>query len=192
MRRHHMKSVLIICIALLFAGPSRGDENSPSLADVNGSMHTPLSFGGRKAVVLVFVSPFCPISNAFTPEVNRMAEKYADQFAFYFVEADAGIKIDDAKKHAEMFEMKPPLLLDPKQQLVKLTKAKTTPEAVVLSAKGDILYQGRINDLYATQTKKLKEPTTHDLRVALDAIAAGRPVTTPLTKAIGCSITAIP
>jgi hypothetical protein len=48
-----------------------------------------------------------------------------------------------------------------------------------------------INDPYASQTKKLKEPKTHDLRAALDAIAAGQPVAVPNTKAIGCSISGI-
>jgi len=85
-------------------------------------------------------------------------------------------------------EIKAPVLLDAAQRLAKLTKAKTTPEAVVLATNGDTLYQGRINDLYATQTKKLKEPKTHDLRLALDAILAGKPVANPAAKATGCSI----
>jgi hypothetical protein len=84
------------------------------------------------------------------------------------------------------------VLLDPKQLLAKQTKAGTTPEAVVVGANGDTLYQGRINDLYVTQTRKLKEPKTHDLRAALDALAAGRPVAMSMTKAIGCSITIAP
>jgi hypothetical protein len=35
------------------------------------------------------------------------------------------------------------------------------------------------------------EPKTHDLRNALDAIAAGQPVPVAVTKAIGCSISGI-
>lgn len=158
------------------------------LPDIGGKPHTPLTVGDRKAVVLFFVSPYCPTSNAFTPEINRIAADYGDRFAFYLVEADADIKLDDARKHAETMEIKAPLLIDAKQQLARLTKAAITPEAVVLSASGATLYQGRINDLYVNQTKKLKEPKTHDLRVALDAIAAGQPVPVSTTKAIGCSI----
>jgi hypothetical protein len=75
--------------------------------------------------------------------------------------------------------------------LALLTKAKTTPEAVVLAPNSDPLYQGRVNDLYSNQTKKLKEPKTHDLCTALDAIAAGQPVAAPNTKAIGCFISGI-
>jgi thiol-disulfide isomerase/thioredoxin len=158
-----------------------------SLSDVDGGKHTLLA-GDKKPMVLVFVSPYCPTSNAFTPEINRIAADYDGRVAFYLVEADADITGADARKHVETMEIKAPVLLDPAQRLAKLTKAKTTPEAVVLDTNGYTLYQGRINDLYATQTKKLKEPKTHDLRVALDAILAGKPVANPATKAIGCSI----
>jgi thiol-disulfide isomerase/thioredoxin len=167
-------------------------EKPLDFPDVEGKVRTPLVVGDRKAVVLVFVSPYCPTSNAFTPEVNRIAANYGDRFAFYLVEADADITLADAKKHVETMEIKVPVLLDTQHRLALLTKAKTTPEAVVLNANGEPLYQGRINDLYSSQTRKLKEPKTHDLRVALDAIAAGQPVPVAATKAIGCSISGIP
>lgn len=159
-----------------------------SLQDVNGVSHAPLDAGSRLAVVLVFTSPFCPTANTFTPEIKAISEAYADRFSFYFVEADADLSFADARKHAEIMETSVPVLLDSTQQLVRLTGATVTPEAAILSSGGEILYRGRINDLYVTQTRKLKAPTTHDLRSALDAVANGKPVQTPRTKAIGCSI----
>jgi thiol-disulfide isomerase/thioredoxin len=180
-----------VLVLVAFAIAARAEEPPYEFKDVAGKQHTPLVAGDRKAVVLVFVSPFCPTSNAFTPEANRIAADYAGKFAFYFVEADPEISTDDAMKHVETFQVQAPVLLDPKQRLAKLTKAKITPEAVVLAGSGSTLYQGRINDLYATQTKKLKEPKTHDLRDALEAILAGKPVTNPTTKAIGCSISGV-
>jgi hypothetical protein len=186
-----MKHLAPLLLALLLATTAFAAEKPIELSDLEGKIRTPLAVGDRKGVVLVFVSPFCPTSNAFTPEVNRIAADYADRFTFYLIEADADISVTDAKKHVETMEIKTPVLLDPQQRLAKLTKASITPEAVVLSANGATLYQGRINDLYVNQTKKLKEPKTHDLRVALDAIAVGKPVPVPATKAIGCSISGI-
>jgi thiol-disulfide isomerase/thioredoxin len=182
---------LVLALALLCSRPAFAEDKPLEFSDLEGKTRTPLVAGDRKAIVLVFVSPYCPTSNTFTPEVNRIAAEYGDRFAFYFVEADAAIPLDEAKKHAELLEIKAPVLLDREQRLAKSTKAKFTPEAVVLGKDGKTLYQGRVNDLYVTQTKKLKEPKTHDLRVALDDIAAGRPVAVPLTKAIGCSISGV-
>jgi hypothetical protein len=186
-----MKHFVPLLFSLLLATAAFAAEKPIELSDLEGKPRAPLAVGDRKAVVLVFVSPFCPTSNAFTPEVNRIAADYGDRFSFYLIEADADISVADAKKHVETMEIKAPVLLDPQQRLAKLAKASITPEAVVLSASGATLYQGRINDLYVNQTKKLKEPRTHDLRVALDAIAAGKPVEVPTTKAIGCSISGI-
>jgi len=186
----HTRLHRLCFLSLLCTSVALGADKPIELADISGKTHLPLSAEGKKAVVLVFVSPFCPTSNAFTPEVNKLAAEYGDRFNFYLVEADTDIKLDDAKKHVETLEIKAPVLLDPQQQLVKLTGATTTPEVAVLATGGtSTFYQGRINDLYATQTRKLKEPKSHDLRDALEAIAAGRPVANPKTKAIGCSIT---
>ena len=184
-----MKSIVstVLSVALSMVA-ARAAENPLEFADLEGRARTPLVVGEKKAVVLIFVSPFCPTSNAFTPEINRIAADYAEKFAFYLIEADTDLALADGKKHVETFEIKAPVLLDPEQRLAKLTKAKMTPEAVVLTASGATLYQGRVNDLYATQTKKLKEPKVNDLRDALDAIAAGKPVPNPVTKAIGCEI----
>lgn len=183
-----MKSLLSAILFLALSAVAPAKDSPLELSDLEGKVHVPLMIGAKKAVVLVFVSPFCPTSNAFTPEINRIAADYADKFTFYLIEADAEITSADAKKHVETFEIKAPVLLDPEQRLAKLTKAHITPEAVVLAANGSVLYQGRINDLYATQTKKLKEPKTNDLRDALEAIAAGKPVANAVTKAIGCEI----
>lgn len=186
-----MKPLLNLCLVLFLAATAFAEEKPLEFADRDGRIHRPLVVGDKRAVVLVFVSPFCPISNAFTPEINRIAADYADKFAFFLIEAEADIKPEDAKKHAEVFEIKAPLLLDPGLRLAKLTKARVTPEAVVLAANGDTLYQGRVNDLYATPRKKLNEPTTRDLRDALDALLAGQPVPTPAPKAVGCSISGL-
>jgi hypothetical protein len=53
---------------------------------------------------------------------------------------------------------------------------------------GELLYRGRIDDGYAALGKKRAVVTEHDLRDALDAIAAGKPVKKAKTKAIGCLI----
>jgi hypothetical protein len=58
----------------------------------------------------------------------------------------------------------------------------------VLSPSGDVLYRGRIDDRVADFGKRRVEPTRRDLRLALDAILAGKPVQARLTKAVGCYI----
>lgn len=177
---------LILC--LLATRPVAAADKPMEFTDATGQVRAPLAPDGKKATVLIFISRDCPIANAFVPEMNRLADDYAKDFAFYLVHGDPDVTAADAKKHAEVFEIKATVLLDPAQRLAKLFKAKVTPEAFVIGRDGATLYQGRINDLYAALTKRRPQPTTRDLRDALDAVIAGKPVTNPLTKAVGCSI----
>jgi hypothetical protein len=58
-----------------------------------------------------------------------------------------------------------------------------TPEVYVLDKDGMLRYHGRIDDS--------QDPTgvkSQDLRAALDAVLAGKPVPNPQTRAFGCTI----
>jgi hypothetical protein len=54
-----------------------------------------------------------------------------------------------------------------------------TPEVAVVGPGGALLYRGRIDDLWSDYGKRRQEPTTRDLRAALDAALAGRPTPPP-------------
>lgn len=187
-----MKALVLSVLLSLSLLTARAEEKPLEFADFNGKTHTPLVVGDKKAVMLVFVSAYCPTANTFMPEINRIVAEYEKSFSFYLVHADPGLKTEDVYRHAEMFEIKAPVLLDKEQRLAKLTKATITPEVVVLDGKGATLYQGRINDLYLGPTKKQRQATTKDLRDALDAVLAGKPAATPKTEAVGCKITGRP
>jgi hypothetical protein len=108
--------------------------------------------------------------------------------AFYIVQVDPELTPAAAREHARTFDLHAPVLLDTQHRLVNRFNATVTPETVVLAKDGKVLYRGRIDDSYAAPGKKRAAVTQHDLRDALDAIAAGRPIKKPETTAIGCLI----
>ncbi|OIN59127.1 hypothetical protein BLX24_12290 [Arsenicibacter rosenii] len=77
---------------------------------------------------------------------------------------------------------------DPEKKTAHRLNAQITPEVVVVNEKGQIYYQGAIDNWYYTLGRHRPQPTQHYLRDALDAALAGRPVLTPKTEAIGCLI----
>ncbi|MDB5308409.1 MAG: thiol-disulfide oxidoreductase, partial [Gemmataceae bacterium] len=81
-----------------------------------------------------------------------------------------------------------PVYLDPKRAAVAAVGAKVTPEAAVLDAEGVLRYRGRIDDGYSARLKKNPAVTSFDLKDALAAVLAGKPVRTPTTTAVGCPI----
>ncbi len=158
------------------------------LPGTDGQTHAPLSAGDKKAVVLLFISPFCSTTKPFMKEINQIAADYSDRAAVFLVHSDPEITLEVALEHAILSEVKATVLLDQEQRLAKHVQAKITPEAIVLSPKAEILYKGRINDLYLGPTKRQRSATTKDLRDALDAILASKPVPSPQHAAQGCKI----
>jgi hypothetical protein len=131
----------------------------------------------------------CPIANAYVPQINRLAAEFGPRGVRWFVvQVDPQLKEEAARKHAEEYSLKPPVILDGGQKLVREAGATRTPEVAVYSPKRELLYRGRIDDRYVDFGKRRPEPMTHDLREALEAILAGRPVARPRTEPIGCDI----
>ncbi len=142
-----------------------------------------------KAVVLLFIGHDCPVSNSYAKEIGRLCDTYTPKkISFCVVYADAALARDDARKHAKEYGFLCPAVLDPKMTLARRVGATVKPEAAVLSPKGDLLYRGRIDDRYIDFGKRREQVTKYDMRDALDAILAGKPVATARTKAVGCDI----
>jgi len=156
--------------------------------DIKGRKHTPLSQPEKKASVLFFLLPDCPVSNAYAPEIRRICSEYEKRkVALFVVHADPDVTADVARKHAKEFGLSCPVLLDPSHVLVKAAGATKAPEVAVLAG-GKVVYRGRIDDLYADFGKRRANPTRRDLCNALDAVLAGKPVPAPRTKVIGCDL----
>ena len=178
-------AILFLAAGLCTAGPSR----LPDIVcnDLEGSRHHPFDPAEELASVLFFYWHDCPVSNSYAPEINRICATYTN-FAFYIVQVDPDLMPEAAKEHAREYALNAPVLLDPQHRLVKLAKATVTPQAVVMGKNSQVLYRGRIDDLYTALGKKRATASQHDLREALDAIKAGKRVKKRATTAIGCLI----
>jgi thiol-disulfide isomerase/thioredoxin len=174
----------LLCALMMLTGIASALE----LPSTDGKSYDPAAVGDKKAVVLFFVSPFCSTTKSFMKEINQITADYSDRVVVYLVHSDPEITNEVAMEHAILSEVKATVLLDKEQALAKQVQARITPEVVVLSPKSETLYKGRINDLYLGPTKRQRAATTKDLRDALDAILAGKPVASPQPEAQGCKI----
>ncbi len=172
--------------------PGPAGEPSPpsfSLRDVAGVDHHPFADPTVKAVSLVFVLPDCPISNGYAPEINRLCAEYGPRGArFFLVHVDEDLSQRTAAEHAREYGYTCPVVLDGGHVWVRRAGARKVPEAAVFGPDGERKYLGRIDDLHAGLGKRRAQATSLDLRDALDAVLAGRPVPRPVTEAVGCYI----
>ena len=161
-----------------------------ALRDTAGFVHRQEEWSKNRAVVIFFTTTDCPLSNGYVPEMNRIRVEYAPLgVAFYAVQTDTTIPDVQVQHHAREFGFTFPVLLDPNQILVRLTGAEATPEVAVLSNAGKVLYLGRIDNRIVDFDKRRTAATESDLRNALDAVLAGKPVARQRTDVVGCAIT---
>jgi len=163
------------------------------LRDTAGATHTAAEWQNKKAIVLFFVMTDCPIGNTYVPEMNRIREAYAAKgVSLYGVQAETSTEESAVVRYAQEFRYAFPLLLDPGQVLIKLVNATVTPQVAIVTPEGKVLYLGRIDNRVEDFGKTRYQATHADLREALDAVLAGKPVPQPVTKSIGCAINRVP
>jgi peroxiredoxin len=133
----------------------------------------------HRAIVVLFRSTLCPYSNSYNELLKKMTGEYGPKgVLFLAVHSDRWETGDDIRAHAAKHGHTFPVIRDPDGHLAKLLDARRTPEVFVVDKEGRLRYHGRI-------AAKIGTP---DLRNALEALLAGRPIDPAVTKSFGCSI----
>jgi thiol-disulfide isomerase/thioredoxin len=161
------------------------------ILDITGVERHPLRVeAGDKANALFFVTNECPISNSFAHEIARICADYKSKgIDCALVDVDPALTGDQVRQHAQEYGHGDyPKIVDRRHELVRATGVTVTPEAAVIDRAGKVVYRGRIDDSYAALGQPRRPAKNADLRNALDAIVAGRPIETAETKALGCYI----
>jgi thiol-disulfide isomerase/thioredoxin len=168
--------------------PDTVKDTTVSIEDINGRKHTPFKLSDTKAVVLLFVTHDCPISNAYSPELARLNEEYeAKGFNLMLVHVDPDVTNEEIQKHVKDYGLSAYTVVSDKTHvLVQETGATVTPEAVVVLPDGTISYRGRIDNMYPTLGQRRRVITEKDLRNALNSIIENKTVEVPRTRAVGC------
>src|SRR3989454_5466536 len=139
-----MRTALCACVVAALAGASSPVRVQRVDADVDvDPFQAP---AGTKAIVFLFTSTDCPISNRYAPEVRRIVERFAPQgVVFRLVYPSPSENAAAIREHMKAFsyEGATDALRDTKLALVKFSGATITPEAAVYAG-GRIVYRGRI------------------------------------------------
>ncbi len=155
-----------------------------TLSDYDQKEHSLNDYAGSKAIVLMFFSTRCPVSNSYNERMEKLYQTYGKKgVTFLGINSNAMEDIKEIKKHALEKNLNFTLLKDVNNVIADKLNVSVTPETFILDHNGNILYHGRIDDSMNESDVK-----SHDLKNALDEVLAGKRVSTPLTKIFGCSI----
>jgi len=189
-------ATLLVMVGAVIAGSGRNNNEIPAppaigatieeftLPDVDGHDRTLKSLKGKNGTVLLFIAVQCPVSNAYNERMEKLAADYKSKgIAVIGINANATEDAATVKAHAAEKGLTFPILKDPGNKLADKLGATRTPEAYLLDSNNKLLYHGRIDN---SQNPAAIE--SNDLRMALDAALAGKPIEKTEAKAFGCTI----
>jgi peroxiredoxin len=189
-------ATLLVMAGAVIAGSGRNSSEIPAppaigatieefnLPDVDGRDHSLKSLKGKNGTVLIFISVQCPVSNAYNERMEKLAADYKSKgIAVIGVNANSSEDAGAVKAHATEKGLTFTILKDPGNKLADKLGATRTPEAYFLDSNNKLLYDGRIDN---SQNPAAIESS--DLRTALDAALAGKPIEKTEAKAFGCTI----
>jgi hypothetical protein len=150
----------------------------------------PLKFPADvKAAVYLFVSVECPISNRYAPEIQRLHRRFAAAgVRFTMVYPNPAEPADAIANHLDAYGYPGEAVRDPGHSLVRYGGITVSPEVLVVTPDGALVYRGRIDDRYLNLGVERPAATRHDLADALTDVLAGQPVREPRTQAVGCYV----
>jgi peroxiredoxin len=166
-----------------------------SLPDAKGQSHSLSEYKG-KYVVLEWFNPECPFVKKHygSDNMQKLQRDYTSKGVVWLtIDSNApgtegNLTPDQAQKVMASWKTKQTaLLLDPESNVAKLYGAKNTPDMIVISPEGKIVYEGAIDSKASPNPKDIPGSTNY-VKAALDEALAGKPISNPTTKPYGCSV----
>jgi peroxiredoxin len=181
--------LLTATLALLPPANSPGRQHVEfKLQDFRGAWHRLEDVHNSKLVVIAFVGTECPLASLYAPRLAYLARAYEKKnVAFFGVDANQQDAPSALARFAQKHGLPFPLLKDVGNELADQLGVERTPEVLVLDSERIVRYRGRVDDQFGIGVHR-PAPTRRDLADALDALLAGRAVTTPRTETVGCRI----
>ncbi len=174
---------------MLALGTTAPDFALPDV--VSGKTVSLSNFSGKKALLVMFICRHCPYVVHVREELSRLGKDYAGKdIGIVAVSAnDAADYPDDSpqqlKAMARELGFVFPFCYDESQETAKAYTAACTPDFFLFDSNRKLVYRGQLDD---SRPGNGKPVTGKDLRSAIDAVLAGKPVNPKQMASIGCNI----
>ena len=163
-----------------------------SLPDVVSGRTISLNqFSGMKGLLVMFLCSHCPFVKHVEQELARLGHDYAvnglgivgissNDAAAYAEDAPEGLR-EQAVRNRFTFHY----LYDESQEVALAYQAACTPDYFLFDGNGKLVYRGQLD---ASRPGNGIPVDGRDLRAAIDAVMAGKPVPEEQQASVGCGI----
>jgi len=162
-----------------------------SLPDVSGKTVSIANFQNAPALLVMFICNHCPYVKHVRTGLAQLARDYqAKGAAIVAISSNDVVSHPDDSPAKMAVEAKEagytfPYLYDESQAVAKSYQAACTPDFFLFNREKQLVYRGQLDD---SRPGNGVPVTGKDLRAALDAVLAGKPVATEQKPSIGCNI----
>ncbi len=162
-----------------------------SLPDTNGKTVSIADFQNAPALLVMFICNHCPFVKHVRTGLAQLGRDYLPKGV-----AVVAISSNDVTSHPDDSPMKMaieakeagyvfPYLYDESQAVARSYQAACTPDFFLFDREKQLVYRGQLDD---SRPGNGMPVTGKDLRAALDAVLAGKPVAPEQKASIGCNI----
>jgi peroxiredoxin len=155
---------------------------------VSGTLLSRKDVAGPKGMLVMFICRHCPFVKHVQDELGR---DYAGRGV-----GIVAISSNDVASHpedsptklayqAQELQFNFPYLFDESQEVARAYDAQCTPDFFLYDREGRLVYRGQLDDSRPGSDIPV---TGTDLRAALDALIAGREISTEQRASLGCNI----
>jgi len=161
------------------------------LPDLDGRTVELADFASRPALLVMFICPHCPYVKHVRGGLSALAREYQERGVgvVAIMSNDVAQQPDDApagmKAEKEEADYVFPYLFDETQEVARAYRAACTPDLYVFDGARRLVYRGQLDD---SRPGNGVPVTGRELRAALDAVLADRPVETKQRASVGCNI----
>jgi peroxiredoxin len=174
---------------MLELGTGAPDFSLPDV--VSGRTISLKTFEDAKALLVMFICRHCPYVKHVQEELARLGTDYqARDVAIVAISSNDAAEFPDdrpvsLREMAVALGFTFPFCHDATQDVAKAYTAACTPDFYLFDAARRLVYRGQLDD---SRPDSGRPVTGRDLRAALDAVLAGRPVDPDQKPSMGCNI----
>ena len=161
------------------------------LPDTNGKTVSLSDFKNAPALLVLFICNHCPYVKHIRTGLAQLARDYAPKgVAIVAISSNDADNYPDDGPARMKEEVKSagyifPYLYDETQVVAKAYRAACTPDIYLFDKSQKLVYRGQMDD---SRPNSGVPVTGKDLRAALDAVLAGKPVSPTQKASVGCNI----
>jgi len=181
-------------LALISRAPKGyGADHLPSeltaeLRDPYGQVRHLSEFQDKPLLVITFLGTECPLARLYAGRLAKLSRDYSSHgIQFVGISPNPQDSFTELVQFGRQHGIDFPLWKDLAFTLTNALEVARVPEVIVLDRNRQLQYRGRIDDQYVIGRQRA-QPDRSDLRIALDELLAGNPVSLARTEATGCLI----